>query len=570
VSTSFGRFDFDWDSRWSRTRYRFLGSEGSLVNRLGGIPWRSPTGAIPTTAFNTTPVTNAAGDTGVGWILDRTVSDLYPRFLQNGGLDFANPGYYRPAFNGLSTQAGNLDIDLYKELRGNVRYLLPVDWITAYVKTGFSYRDHTDEHERRNRRWNYLGTDSLSSDPSILLYDKVKTGRNIPTWEGAQFIQNGQPTNPALWQEDVYYYESNRLSQTTKAVEQITGYYGMLQGRVKRFGFLGGLRREITETTAWARVRSRTVASTTEQYFSADPAALARRDYATPFRTQGKYGQNFPSAHTWFDLTPNTKLRASWSTGFARPSLADVLPGLSISETLQQVTIGNPELKPQQAKNWDFLVDVALPHASSFSVGWFHKTIRDYWLTAAQTGTVGTGADNGFNGEYGGFALMQKINGGTAINQGWELSYVQQFRFLPDPLQGLRLNANYTQIASHGNFGGAVYLKDWEIQNFIPRTGNVALSWDYRKFGATVSWNYTSASIRTAYNAAAPSRNQYLAPRDLVNMNLRYQLRPTLSLTLGVANLFNEPMVYFRSVRDQLETFLMQGTTMTAGIEGRF
>jgi len=55
-----------------------------------------------------------------------------------------------------------------------------------------------------------------------------------------------------------------------------------------------------------------------------------------------------------------------------------------------------------------------------------------------------------------------------------------------------------------------------------------------------------------------------------VNLNLRYQLPRSLTLTFGVNNLFNEPQIYYRSVSDQLETFLIQGTTITAGIEGRF
>jgi hypothetical protein len=37
-----------------------------------------------------------------------------------------------------------------------------------------------------------------------------------------------------------------------------------------------------------------------------------------------------------------------------------------------------------------------------------------------------------------------------------------------------------------------------------------------------------------------------------------------------VQNLFNEPQRYYRGIPDQLEQFLMQGTTITGGLEGRF
>ena len=128
-----------------------------------------------------------------------------------------------------------------------------------------------------------------------------------------------------------------------------------------------------------------------------------------------------------------------------------------------------------------------------------------------------------------------------------------------------------SQITAHGDYGiPGAYLKDKNVNGFIPRTANVSLSWDYKKFGASISYNYTSESIRNAFNLTAPSRNQYLQAREIVNTNIRYTIRPSVTLNFGVQNLFNEPQIYYRGIRDQLETFLVNGTTITAGIEGRF
>jgi TonB-dependent receptor len=424
------------------------------------------------------------------------------------------------------------------------------------------------EFERRGRQWSYIGREALTPDGSILTWDRVKTGRNIPQWEGAQYIQNGQPTNPALWEENRYVYEQNRLSGGSKTTETITGYYLMTQGRVGSTGFLGGVRREVTDTVGVARIRSRVLSSNAERI--ADPVGSAERDFRLPFRNEGSYGQNFPSVHLWRDLTPNMKVRSSWTTSFGRPSLANALPTFSFSDTNQTVSLGNPALLPQKAKNWDASVEYYFEPSGSISVGWFHKSIRDYIVGARETGVVETGADNGFEGLYEGYKILQSVNAGTAVAQGFEFSYQQQFRFLPGLLKTLRLSANLSITNAHGDFGTVgAYRGNGEIAGFIPRTGNVALSWDYKKFGVSMSYNYTSQNIRS-YNATAPSRNQYLAPRELINLNLRYQLPRNLTLNFGVANLFNEPQRYFRGVPDQLETFLINGTTITAGLEGRF
>ncbi|MEY2878318.1 MAG: hypothetical protein RLZZ15_698, partial [Verrucomicrobiota bacterium] len=94
-----------------------------------------------------------------------------------------------------------------------------------------------------------------------------------------------------------------------------------------------------------------------------------------------------------------------------------------------------------------------------------------------------------------------------------------------------------------------------------------------KKFGASITYNYTAENIRNAPNIAlinTPSRSQFLMPRELYNATMRYTLRPNLTLSFGVQNLFNAPQKYYRGVSDQLQTFLMQGTTITGGIEGRF
>lgn len=570
---TYGPFEADWRGLYSRTRYRTLGREGSLNMRLGGVPYVGPNGRINNVAGSATNpvdvVVNQNGETGVGWVLDRTQSDLYPRFIQNGGLDFTNPAYYRPRpTDGLATGAGNLDVDLIREVSLNLKYKLPIDSFNAFLKTGGQVRDHDVELYRVNRRWNYLGRTNLQHDPSILLHDEVKTGRRIPMWEAAEFIQNGQPTNPALWEEDRYFYENNRRTASNKETEVITGYYLMTQGRIGQNGFLAGVRREVTDTEAWFRRTKRTTSAAAARLI--DPVGTAENDSEAVY-TDTSYGQNFPSVHLWRDLTPNMKLRGSWTTGFARPSLGTYVTNLSFSDANRTVTIGNPNLKPTRSTNWDFSLEYYFQNSSSLTVGWFHKKLEDYIGSNIEIGTVGSGPDNGFDGNFEGYDILGNANVGTAYTQGWELSYVQQFRFLPGVLRTTRLNFNWTEISAHGNYGvDGAYFKDKNVRGFIPRTMNASLSWSYKKFNTSWSYNYTAEHIRDIYNTTNPSRNRYMNSRKLVNASARYEINPRLILGVGLQNVFNEPQIYYRSIPDQMETFLVNGTTMTFTIEGRF
>ncbi|MBO8682339.1 hypothetical protein INO46_13660, partial [Staphylococcus aureus] len=78
--------------------------------------------------------------TNVGWILDRTSSDIRPRFTQTNvtaANDITNSANYRP--NGPMANGNNNNDHVIAEARGNARYRFP--WSAPIVaKTGFHYR----------------------------------------------------------------------------------------------------------------------------------------------------------------------------------------------------------------------------------------------------------------------------------------------------------------------------------------------------------------------------------------------------------------------------------------------
>ncbi len=241
----------------------------------------------------------------------------------------------------------------------------------------------------------------------------------------------------------------------------------------------------------------------------------------------------------------------------------------NIAGTAQTLTVNNPSLLPQSAKNWDASLEYYFEPVGSLSVGFFHKTIRDFIVTGINGGTIGTGTDNGYAGEYGGFTRLSIANAGTAFVQGWEFSYQQQLTFLPGPFRGLAVAANYTLLDTHGNFGGTAYLATGQVAGFIPRTANLSLAWRHRGWSARCLVNFTGAHLQT-YSAASLGRNLYRFERTITNVGIGYQVRPSLTVTLDVDNLFNEPQTRYRGIPDQMQSTSLTGTTVTVGLNGRF
>lgn len=540
-----GRLKLDWDTFYSDARVLSAKKhDGVLIMRI----------------------------TNVGWLLDRTQSDMFPRFVQTEGPSFTDPNNYRPAANGLNNRDDG-SLHRVREIRGNAKYELPLAAPMAF-KTGFNLRQQRRTTWNHTKRWNYIGTGPLAADPSLVTLDSLETGRQIPQWQADAYIKGGVPINPALWSWDEYTYQTNLYTGTRGVTEKVLAGYAMMQGKLGTDGILGrtaylaGVRSEKTDTDSWGWVRSRTLSSTAERL--ADPAGAAKRDYAPNLRQlSGSYTKSFPSIHLTHDLTPSVKARVSWSTGFGRPSLSNALPNETINETAQTLAISNPSLLPQMASNWDVSLDYYFEPVGNISVGWFHKTIKDYIVSGVNVGTIATGTSNGYNSDYAGFAMLTTANAGTATVKGWEVAYQQQLNFLPGVLKGLSVSANYTLLDTNGDFGGTANLTTGQLAGFIPRTGNFNLSWRYGRFGARALYNYTSSYI-TSYTATSVGRNQYRFERKAFNAGVEYSIRPNTRLTLDVTNPFNRPQKTYRGIPDQMNTIILNFMTITVGVQGRF
>ncbi len=510
----------------------------------------------------------------IGWILDRTQDDLHPRFIQTEGADFTNPDNFRPAPGGAGLlNRDNGSIQLIKQLQGNARYMLPIS-MPVFLKTGVNWRQQVFSTWSKTRRWNYIGTAPLAADPGIITHDMVKTGRRLPYWQTSTYIKGGTPVTPALWSEDLYFRETTQYTGNSRVAETVSAGYVMAQGRLGRDGFLArtgfltGVRTEKTENEGFGWVRTRVPSTTAQQL--ADPVGSAKRDYdGTRRQIRGEYTKSFPSVHLTEEITPNLKARLSWSTSFGRPSMSNLRPSESVSETNRTLTISNPKLLPQEGSNWDATLDYYFEPVGNFSIGWFRKKINDYIVGGINSGTVGNGTDNGFNGEYSGFTILSTANAGTAFVQGWEASYQQQFTFLPGAFKGLGFSANYTYLDTHGDFGGTSTLSTGQIAGFIPRTGNIGLTWRYRGFNARTLVNYTGNYI-SSYSALGSARNEYRYDRTSVNIGLEYRLHPAATLTLDIANPFKASQRRYRGFSDQMSSTINNFPTITVGVAGRF
>ncbi len=162
----------------------------------------------------------------------------------------------------------------------------------------------------------------------------------------------------------------------------------------------------------------------------------------TPNRSTRSYTDWLPSLTIRAEPAPNLVLRLAGYKNLVRPKLSNLAPRVVLNEELE-AEFGNPNLKPYRAWNIDASAEYYFGNNSALTAGVFWKSIDDFIVEVT---------DN-TPGEILGIEYSKATtftNGETAKVKGIELSFAQRFTFLPAPLDGLLLNANYTFTDAKG------------------------------------------------------------------------------------------------------------------------
>lgn len=537
---AWGRFKLDFEGNYSRSKtHGYDGAEGGILTRTV----RS-----------------------VGWILDRTDPER-PVFTQTEGASVYSGASYSA---GTFTRRNNSSIGEISTLSANLGYDA-IMRVPLNLKTGVRYRRQYSDATVESRLWTYRGADGVvgTADDNFGLFGdrniRVSAwGNALPFVDLAQ-INHHLRDNPVHWIEDPYRTETQRLQGLRQLAEDVGAAYLQGSARLGSFGVLTGARFERTDVVGSGNVQAKVLSTTAQR--TANPLGAARADWDNARRIDGGYSDWFPSVHLTHRLGRGLLARASWSTGIARPPMGNLVPRETANVSGQTLTINNPSLKPQHTDNADLSLEYYFEPVGLLTVAVFRKNLRDY-IVSSNAGTVGQGADNGYNGEYAGYTLLSQFNSGTARIEGVEVSYQQQFTFLPRPFDGLGVSASHTRLSTEGNYGGAETRSTSEVGGFIPETTNLSVNYRYGRFAIRYLANRNSAYL--ANFSTDPSSLRYKFARTGVSLNTSWQLFRGVDLFCNFDNLTDAPQRYYLYKPDRPERTIYTGTFITFGVNGTF
>lgn len=551
---NWGRLKVDHAYRWSNTHW----NSGAGRHRENG-----------TVAMRT--------QGPVGFILD--YSD--PRgkvFTQTGGVSVYDAASYRPflisaanatlqpvpvtsrVFNKRDTVTDTNEVAATL----NALYLLPTE-VPITLKAGIdTVNRRVNNRQVYPRRWYGVVGSVLPTTGLMPLteFERQNGGQRLPIVDPG--LVSPTLDNPALWYEDVNFTATSQYTNRRILEEGVDAAYIQASTKVGQLHILGGVRSEWVKTDTFTYFRARTTPIATEP----DHFRRAALDFSR-LSVDGEYQKMFPSVHFAYDVTSNFKARASWSTSYGRAPLGSLVAGASGNDTTRTVTMGNPDLRPQLAKNIDLKLEYYFGRAM-VSVRGYKKKIEDYIGASGRSGElVPIGSDNGFEGLYEGYEIVQPRNLGGAEYKGLEFDYRQPLTFLPGLLKGLSVRANYTYLEAKGNFGAARTLFPGQIANFIPRAYNVGLLYAYGKWGASFDVNYTGR-WPVLYSTISPVGNRFREPWTVMNASLNYKVYRDTTLFASVANIAQEGRQEYIYNESRPRSMWIIPRSVKFGITGRF
>jgi TonB-dependent receptor len=508
---------------------------------------------------------------GIGFEIDRRGQDpWYPIFRQTAGPSIYDPAsYVMSTMQKQSYKAGN---DVYT-FRGDVTKKFDTV-VPTTVKFGAKYTDDTRNPWTDFATYTWVGADGVpnSGDDSMAPYADLIYRQSEDRYGPFPFMTNPEGAPAGYWRQtaaDVYNSYSTANASRAKFQEQITA--GYIQGTIKlgRLKVLAGVRVEDTDTkgTAWVRNTTATWGGNSVGGASFDRAtvaanlARAQRSFVRRNTTEGSYRKVFPGVHFVYEPIESILLRASYNKSISRPPVANLIPTVTENLDSNTVSMGNPALKPYLSDNFEVSIEKYFEPVGLISAGAFLKEISDYFRTFSST--VPTSGIDG-SGTYAGYTLSTTQNIGSARVRGLEVSYQQQFSFLPGILKGLGAFANYTYLQAEGDFGTTVTSS--QLANLAPKSGNAGINFRYAGFDARFLANWTAEK----YKSTVSGIDIYNEERLMFDVKLQYTFNRRYDAFFDISNITDEPprtdvtlngLKFFRT---------NQGVGFVAGVRGRF
>lgn len=467
----------------------------------------------------------------------------YDDFPTNWGAVFATPNFVPLSYNNITSAAlptwntsvnladpslyvlgqSNANLASYSQLNSVPRKSFEQEWANAVAFTlplspggvdgdlkfgasirlrqrGVSQDQHTYEPTSD------VSLAGLTSGSDQVYYDghyNIGPPLNAQAIESLPNVYLSDPAGDALANGQAFEHDDENVYA---GYVEYTTSYGPL-------GLLGGARFEATDGHYHANLASTDVNGNT---------------VLTPNTNVQTYSDFFPSLQVKYTLDDETQIRAAYSTAIARPGFNQITAAKSVDLSNYPTILiseGNPNLKPTYGDSFDLTVERYMPGGAIGTLGLFYKYFDNYVIPTVAT----------VNNSNGGQTITSSFsNIGSAFSEGIEANFIQQFTMLPNPLDGLGFDGNFTYNYTRGDIrpGDRTILPQTSRWNY-----NAELFYEKGPVGVRLAASYVSWNLFAV--GSDPTQDQWSTPRFRLDLGATYDITDNVQFYFDAKNLTN-------------------------------
>lgn len=271
---------------------------------------------------------------------------------------------------------------------------------------------------------------------------------------------------------------------------------------------------------------------------------------------RNEYTNVLPSANLTVNVTDDVLVRLSASRTMQRAGLADLAPSTFVNQTNLTSGGGNAQLTPPLSSNLDASFEYYTGRSSLFSGALFYKDVEDFIATGTIEQIIpGLESD-------GPYRVSRPFNIASAKVRGFELGVQQFFDFLPSPLDGLGIIANYTYADSEDSSG-------FPLVATSKHSYNLVALYEKGPFSARVAYNWRDDAIFEF----TQGRPEVIAARSQLDAQIGIDLTKQFALSFQAQNLIPKDSATVEISNfnpTALNSYALSERRFSVGVRGKF
>jgi iron complex outermembrane receptor protein len=260
------------------------------------------------------------------------------------------------------------------------------------------------------------------------------------------------------------------------------------------------------------------------------------------------YFDVLPSMNMTFDLQKNLLLRMSAAETMSRPDFSSLGGTVSLTDTTNTGSGGNPALKPVKAAVYDAALEWYYAPTSVAAISLFHDDLSSYVTYTINPQVYFSQLDKKFE--------TYQIS--SPINTSGELSGVE-FQVQQPLKYGFGFQFNATYVDGHETDGSPLVGTSRYTYNLVGYYEDHGLS-------ARLAYTFRSHYLVGIDRATAENQEDY----GTLDASLNYQVTKQVDLTIDAMNITNSLLKYYAYNTTQPRAVYDNGTQVFAGFKFKF